>query len=238
MPTQIAGGLDYAQGGARVSQEQVEPANRNAPTARPIATQIEYFVKKYSRFSNTDLVFIQGGANDLFVQLNALKENKITPSEAVKNMVQAAIELSELIRQMKQLGAVNLFVFNMPMIQKTPMGLSLPPQLQQLVVQMVQSFNATLNASSRSSNIVLLDAYTLDGRISQNPVKYGLKNVTHPACNLKVVNAGSSLFCNASTLVEPSADKLFKYADSVHPSTGFSLLIAQFALFEVMRRTR
>ena len=158
LPIKFLGGFNYAQGGSRLVFESGD----KALTARPIASQIGYFLVDNAHFLAHDLVLIQGGANDIFAQMNALKAGTITPEQAVQNMAQTADDFSVMIANIKNSGATKVVVVNLPMIEKTPRVLSLDPQVQQLVAAMVDTFNKTLAAKTSSMKITLVDFYSFD----------------------------------------------------------------------------
>ena len=234
-PSYFLGGFNYAQGGARVTIPKSVNPNSKEGSARPVVEQTQLFLQQFHGFLQSDLVFVQGGANDVFAQIAGLKAGKISPAEAIQNMIVAANELSVLLKNLNRQGASNLFVVNLPMIEKTPLVLEFDPQFQGLVEKMVLAFNATLKAGTRSSGVKLVDFYSFELGMGQRSLQYGFKNVTIPACNVKLLPSNSSLYCSSKTLIEPDADKTFKYADSVHPSTAFSGWIGRFVFSEIQR---
>jgi phospholipase/lecithinase/hemolysin len=73
-PLVPAGGLDYAQGGSRVTlQPGVGHAAEGSPNAEfaqqttiPVKDQLARYLLEHRRFDSHQLVFINGGANDIF----------------------------------------------------------------------------------------------------------------------------------------------------------------------------
>jgi phospholipase/lecithinase/hemolysin len=129
-------GLDYAQGGARVTNV-IGYGVEKGYSARPVIEQLLYFVQEHKKFDSEDLVLIQGGANDIFVLLGEVSQGKKTPEQVVKDSVQAAMELAALVKKIIALGAKNVYVQNLPQVEKTPKIILLDPKVQKLVEQMV-----------------------------------------------------------------------------------------------------
>ena len=227
MPLKVIGGYNYAQGGARVSTPS-ESTSSAKSSARPLTEQFNYFLKSDLFFKNDDLVFVQGGANDLFHQLTELQNGNITPQQAVANMRSVAFELVLLVSQMKVFGAKNLFVINMPAIEQTPRVIKFDAHTQKLIQMMVQSFNQVLASQIQDLKTGYIDFYSFDRKFNESYEKYGFKNITQPGCRVEVLPTQSSLFCSSRTLVNSKAAETYKFADAIHPSTGFSKVVGQF----------
>jgi phospholipase/lecithinase/hemolysin len=232
-PLRLLGGLNYAQGGARV----VEPMDQtlNAETARPLTEQLNYFLSEQKKFTSQDLVFIQGGANDLFAQLELVKKGTISSNQAILNMKSVAYDFVHLIGRIKEAGAKQVVVMNLPAVEQAPEMLKLDSNTQLLVGQLDQAFNSVLPSELGHFNIKLLDIYVFDKLVNQNYLIYGLQNITDVACDLKNLPSPSSLFCTSQTLVAPHADLLYKFSDGVHPTTAYSKIVAEFILKELKR---
>ncbi len=230
LPTRFLGGFGYAQGG---SQLIFDSKDENF-TARPVAAQIGYFLLQNGFFLPGDLVLIQGGANDIFAQMNALKSGTITPQEAIQNMAQAADDFSVMIANVRNSGAQKLIVVNLPMIEQTPKVLSLDPAVQKIVAAMVATFNSTLATKVIAMKVTLIDFYSFDKSFNLNYVELGFSDITHTACLSKGLPSGSSLFCSPKTLTEVGADQKYKYADGVHPTTGYSKLVGDYIYARIL----
>ena len=87
------GGNDYAQGGARVTQQPGVPVTPPTGSAVPIATQVSQFLAKGPADQNA-IYSIQGGANDIFTQLGLLQAGLITPAQLGANVGLAAVQLA------------------------------------------------------------------------------------------------------------------------------------------------
>ena len=100
----IAGGLNFAEGGARVFEFQ--PAG--LAFSIPIRTQTEMFFAAGNTFDPDDLVTIQGGGNDFL----ALGDGEAT----LADVTAAAIDLADLADELVDAGAENLLIVNLPTI--------------------------------------------------------------------------------------------------------------------------
>lgn len=236
LPVRELGGFNYAQGGSRVVFPRAKASADEAPsaTARPIAEQVGMFLLEYKAFNANDLVLIQGGANDLFTQLTNLKSGKIKPEEAVQNMIQTAEDLAVIVTNLKASGAQKLVVVNLPAIEQTPKMIVLNPQTQHLIKLMVTSFNSTLALKTAGLNIVLVDFYNFDLDFNAHYQELGFKNISTPACK-NTLPTSSSLFCSGKSLIEAGADLTYKFADEVHPATGFSKVAGEYIYAEILK---
>lgn len=121
-------------------------------------------------------------------------------------------------------GAKHVVVTNMGDFASIPATAAFSTATKGLITQMITAFNDTLKAGLPSSaNLIYLDFYASSKDEIANPAKYGLTNVTTPACN----NAnGRALYCNTSTLISGvTADSHYLFADDQHPTPyGYSLI--------------
>ena len=227
LPLKLVGGFDYAQGGARITATN-DSSTDTKSTARPLKEQLGYFLADYKNFKSDDLIFMQGGANDLFAQLTALGAGQISAQQAIENMQTAALDLAALVSQVNQAGAEHLAIINLPAIEQTPRVLGFDPQTQKLIQMMVQTFNQVLRQQTLTEKVTYVDFYSFDVQFNQNYRQYGFTNISQPACRIDVLPGHSSLFCGIKSLVNPKANLFYKFADAIHPTTGFSRVVAQF----------
>lgn len=147
---------------------------------------------------------------------------------ALAGMGQAGAELATLVKtQVLANGARYVLVANLPDVAQTPFAMALDAPTRGLVNTMVTTFNGQLQAGLSGTSVLYVDAYTQGRDQYTNPAKYGITNVTTPACSTtSPANplAGSSIACTgASTVAADTSSWLF--ADSVHPTPlGYRLL--------------
>lgn len=215
----FTGGLDYAQGGARVnSPSPLVPAG--VPD-NSIAQQVNAQLAK-GFLDPRALYQIQGGANDIFVLANQFLNGQITQSQLQAGVTQAAIDLATQVGKLRAAGAQYIVLQALPDIGKTPFAASLGAQ--STFTALSNLFNTTLNTAIGQSGVQVIQFNTagLLNEIIANPALYGFVNSTVPACTTQ-----SSLQCTPSTLVAPNANLNYVFADGVHPTTGADLLLTQ-----------
>jgi len=217
------GGTDYAYGGARVTELPGYPPIPPVAAAVPIATQISNFLAKGPADPGA-IYAINGGADDIFTQLDALQMGAITQADAQAKVALAATQLATQIAKLHVAGAQYIVVWNVPDIGKSPFGLSQGAAGAAQLTAISQLFNTTLFAALNAAGTptIRFNAYGLLDEIVANPGAYGFSNVTTPACG-----AVRSLLCTPADLVAPGAAQTFVFADGVHPTTGAHAIIAQ-----------
>jgi outer membrane lipase/esterase len=218
------GCLSYAQGGARVTNP-VGPGNKLTGSALgqlsvPVTAQVtRHLALAGDQFGADQVVFMLAGANDVFIQLATLNAGGTTPELAVAAMAAAGDELAALVTtRIVGKGAHHVVVINLPEIASTPFGLVQTAETRQLIAAMTAAFNARLQAGLGSEAKVLqVDLFARSHEQSVNPARYGLTNVSTPACDLTPAKnvLGNSLGCNGANLIAADVSH-YGYADDVH----------------------
>lgn len=230
---QAPGGLNYAQGGSRV---KLNPGIGNngtgtAASAVDVTTQVNRYLAANGSFTQTQLVLLSAGANDVFYATDPSTATSANPQPAI---VQAANDLATLAQTMQAKGAVRLAVVNLPNMGKTLAAVGNEAALTGLS----QLFNATLKSKLDALGVqyVMIDSYTWINDTLANAASYGITNTTSPAClaNPYVGGSTSSLFCSPATFATPTADMTYAFADGVHPTTKMHQLYGAFALKAVL----
>lgn len=250
-----AGCWSFAQGGARV-RHPVGPNNKalvagtTQPTlgalTRPVSDQIaRYLAASNSRFNSRDLVTVWAGANDLFMELAALSATvgaggnaTQAAATALQAMTAAGTDLAgQVTGTLLAQGASRVVVLTLPDVSRTPKGLAQDAQTRALMQQMVQSFNSALAAGLRGEERVLLvDIHARSTDQADNPAKYGIGNLTTPACDESRLVLPSSLVCTQDTLIAGDLSSHF-YADDVHPTPFGYRLVSDFVLEQLKARS-
>jgi phospholipase/lecithinase/hemolysin len=262
LPLAPAGGLNYAQGGSRVTmQPGINHAAAGTPhadfaeqTTIPVKDQVDEFLKAHRRFQPDQLVIINGGANDIFFQLAAAQAAGTPEAQqnAQKAIAQSATDLAGIVGTIVKSGAMRVVVINIPDIGKVPLGAASADR-GQLFTQISQLFNATLagalDQQKFGDKVLLIDTFAFTGDIVANFQQHGFTvSNTGFACDLsaqvmKATNMhldnptvfGQSLFCSPQTYVGKGADQTFMFADTVHPSTRLNALFAEFVEKQIER---
>jgi outer membrane lipase/esterase len=259
--TNHAGCLNYAQGGARVTNP-VGPGNKllggdNATLGQltvPVVTQISnHLTAVGGSFSGTELVTVMAGGNDIFLNLATIAPTvaalmgggmdqttatTTASTAAVTAMGTAGAQLAAYVKaQIVGKGAKYVAVVNVPDVSKTPFAYSKDAATQGLINTMSSTFNAQLKAGlAGTAGVRLVDAYSDNRNQAANPASYALSDVTGTACNLGTPSPnalGSSLVCN-TTNVNAGDVSRYLFADSVHPTPYGYKLLAQLVTKEMI----
>ncbi len=166
----LAGGNDYAFGGAQTGPTLINPAN---PLPIDLPDQIGAYQKAHPAAVSGALYTLDIGANDILDGLEALQKGDITllqfdtvVTEAIANTVTG---VSELYTD----GARKLLLYDVPQLSLTPDFNMDPPAIQDLADQLAQTFNAGVLSELRSLEkegltVYNLDTYDLLGEIVKN----------------------------------------------------------------------
>jgi outer membrane lipase/esterase len=249
----------YGQGGSRVTDLIGIDHEKGALTI-PIKTQMENHLAANTSYKPTDLVFVYGGNNDVFFQAGyvaavvsaatvATGANAASIGAAAQlaqqaaglAMVTAATELASYVRdKILAKGAKYVVVMNLPDSAQTPYGASISADGRALLTGLVNIFNVTFQKAitDMALNVVVIDANAANKDLFANSVQYGVTNFTVPACDpnkLPLAAEGSSLFCNAGTLI-PTANAGFLFADEVHPTIFGHRLFADYVTLQLAKK--
>lgn len=215
----IAGGTNYAIGGARVTSLPGIPPSPPTDAATPLTTQISNHLALTAGVANANTLYtIWGGANDIFFATGL-------GAGAPAYVAQTAGELSAQIARLQAAGARYILVPNVPDIGTTPFGVSQGPAGAAALTQLSAGFNQALHAdiAARGLRVVAADTFGLLNEVLADPAAYGFANASLPACG-----ATPSLLCTPADLVAPGADQTFLFADGVHPTTAGHAVLADY----------
>ncbi|MBI4754111.1 MAG: autotransporter domain-containing protein [Betaproteobacteria bacterium] len=220
-PSNVAGGTNYAQGGARVTGT---PGVGSPPAtgAQPIQVQVtNYLASRGGAADGNTLYTVWAGANDVFVALGLPSAD--IPAYVVTTAGQAVTEIARL----RAAGARYILVPTVPDIGATPFATTLPPGGAAGATQITSTYNQALfgGLSAAGISVIPLDTFALLREVQASPAAYGFVNVAVPACTTV-----SSLICTAATLAAPDAAQTFLFADGVHPTTAAHRIISDYAL--------
>ena len=246
----------YGQGGSRVTDINGIGHATGALTI-PMKTQMDNYLAANTSYKPTDLVFVYGGNNDVFYQSGyvaavvgqASAAPGATPASvqaatqqavatATAGMQTAATELAGYVRdKILAKGAQYVVVMNLPDSSATPYGQTLPASSQGLITSLVGAFNTTFqkSISDMALNVLVVDANAANKDVFSNSVQYGVTNSTMPVCDLSKLPGGSSLFCNANTLIA-GANSGYLFADGVHPTTFGHKLFSDYVTLQLAKK--
>jgi outer membrane lipase/esterase len=230
LPSNVAGGTDFAQGGARVATNSASTPPGAAQ--RPVTTQIGEYLARGAADPNA-LYTVWAGANDVLQILGGASAGVI-PADQVSVLLQgaAAAEVGQIAR-LRAAGARNIMVFGLPNIGATPGLTAAGPVASGTATALSSGFNTALfvGLAQQGIRVIPVDAFSFLTEIRANPTAFGFSNITTPACRAfpPFSSAPDALFCPPSALVTADANRTFLFADGIHPTSAGHAIIAQFA---------
>ena len=215
----LAGGTDFAYGGALTGQTPVHTLN---PT--DLSSQVAQFDSQVATPQAGALYAVWIGANDV---LNIANDTSLTPTQQQADVGAAVNNETAAISALAARGAQNFLVLNVPDLGKTPYEMARGPAVAQSATSLATLYNSDLSASiqqlqaSGALKIDLVDTFSVLDQVIANPASKGFTNVTEPVWtgNLTDPNSGT---LNATG----SAQNQFLFFDSLHPTAQAHALLA------------
>jgi phospholipase/lecithinase/hemolysin len=197
----LAGGTDYAFGGALTGHDPMFPSGGGEPY---VGDQLNLYLTGHTTGVPSNALYaFWAGANDIFTGG--------TPQAAVANLT---ANINTLFKD----GAKDFLWLDMPPLGETPDGLALGSVASQELNLASQEDNAAwlasihlLDAEDPGIDIVGVDVYGLVESMLGDPSAYGFANVTTPAQGLSV---------------DPNT---YLFWDGVHPTTEGHYQVAKLA---------
>lgn len=225
----LAGGSNYAMALANVLD--------NPPETPPFVTTLPQQLDSYlqaagGRASPDALYTIVGGANDVFNNFLLASMGLLTPEQAQANLQAAAQADLGMITRLRDAGARYVMVFNLPDLGLSPDIAALGPEVAGQLTAMTVTFNDALGATLGNTgvNVVPVNLFGLYRELVADPARYGLANLTMPACGMDAV----AIECGpqgsgAPYTYAPGTDNSYLFADVAHPTSGVHAMLAQYA---------
>ncbi|MDR3534560.1 MAG: SGNH/GDSL hydrolase family protein [Rhodopila sp.] len=213
----LAGGTDYAYGGAETGATPVHAAN---PTDLP--SQLGQFVASVPHPSATALYTVWAGSNDVLGIANSTE----TPAQQQASVQQAVTNETNFIDGLIAHGAKDLVVMGVPDLGKTPYEMARPAS-DATSSALAQEYNTDLGAAlqqimvSGAASIDYVNTFGLMDMAIANPGAYGLTNVTQPVWTGNLTNSHSGVL-NATG----AAQKGYLFFDDLHPTASGHALLA------------
>jgi phospholipase/lecithinase/hemolysin len=229
-------GINYAVGGATSDTGNVGTI--------PVGLQqqldaFELLVENQSpeQVIDDDLFFLWIGANDYF---SFIQDNPATPDvietnfpKSGKETINTILEVVDIniggaIQDIIDAGGENIVLFNLPDLDRTPLGQNLTKADQRKLKKLTQKHNKKLDclaaeteASNPNVNIIEIDVNELVDDIYKNPNQFGLTNVTDNF-------TGIDLYAGINEPPASGDPNQYFYWDSVHPTTAVHNIVADF----------
>ena len=202
----LAGGGDYAFGGARVATD--------GPGLPPsLAAQEASFLADHGGSAPASALYvIAGGGNDARDTF-AAAAGALDPTGIIAAAALAYAQATgALVDQLQAAGAQHIVVWDVPNLGVSPAVIALPfPGATTLATLISQAMNVALAARlAIEPGVKIFDIFGLQNQIVANPASFGLANVTD-AC-------GAIVGCDPST---------YLYWDGIHPTSAGHAILAQ-----------
>jgi phospholipase/lecithinase/hemolysin len=219
----VLGGLAYAEGGSRVTEQP--GSNNTDATAGTGSGQISTHLQR-DEFRAQDVVLVWAGANDIF--RHALFAPAPTAEAGESQVRDAARSLAAEVRRIVAAGQPRVVVLTIDDYGETPSARN--GSNREKLSRWSNAFNADLTAGLQGTPVRLVDTNRLLREVRNDPARFKLQQGLAPACALNTLPQRSVAFCSAETLVAPDAHLTHLYADGVHLTTAGHRLVAQEAL--------
>jgi phospholipase/lecithinase/hemolysin len=214
----LAGGTDYAYGGAETGQTSVHAAN---PTDLP--SQVAQFALNVPHPSSNALYTVWAGSNDVLDIANSTE----TAPQQQASVQQAVTNETAGITGLIAHGAKDLVVMDVPDLAKTPYEMARPAS-DAVSGTLAQEYNADLGAAlqaivaSGAASVDYVDTYGLLDTAIANPAAYGFTNVSQPVWTGNLTDSHSGTLAATG-----AAQNGYLFFDDLHPTAaGHSLLAA------------
>lgn len=235
------GGLNYAQGGARVNQPYSIVSNNPEGTPISVYKQFEHFLNEHKKFSSDELITLYIGTNDVIYNFDLNNDpvlakqlrNNIPPT-AVKykqekeRVKKAALDTVNLVDSMLKHGANRIILLDLPQIGNSPWFRT--PQSQKFMNDLSSEFNTTLHKNlKKSKKLLVIHTQEFIDEILDNPDKYKITHGNNQDACAKL----DQDFCFPNSLVEIGADQTYMYAAGVHLTSRANQLLAEYILKKI-----
>ena len=220
-PLVAAGGLAYGQGGSMVTNP-IGIGHASAPlpdyaqaTTVPVVTQVQQYLAAHGSFNASQLVLVEGGANDVLMAAQVAQTtiatavaggaNQNTATQQAVGAAAATVQtaatqmVQNVIAPILQAGATHVVVVNVPDIAVTPQGIMGGAAGQQLFKTLTGAFNqtlaGTLNAAGLMSKVIYVQTDVwIDGMVTNFQANGFTVSNTGTACNLTAMAAAAQKF--------------------------------------------
>lgn len=216
----VAGGTNYAVGGARVTSLPGYPPSPPTDQAPPVTTQItQYLAGSGGRADSGALYSVWAGADDIFVI-------QATPSQAQAYLAQTVSEQVAQIARLQAAGARYIVVPTIPDLGRTPGYLAQGAAGAAAGTQLSQGYNQLLFVGLEAAGLhaIPIDTFTLLREVTADPSAYGFTG--SQATSIPACGSTPSLVCSAATLRPGATPFNTVFADGVHPTTGGHQIVA------------
>ena len=222
-----AEGPNFAWGGACMNAAAGQPCSMENSTVPHVATQISSHLTSRSNQADPNALYmIWGGANDIEQSITQRVMQNQAGLIRADTIAAATANVTHIVR-LKQAGAQNIVVYNMPDIGLTPAAAAAGASFRATASGLSNLYNQVLYGGLRASEegIIPMNIVGLFGEVAADPGTYGITNpppmtactspsVSAVACVPEgAVPAGVTLPTWA-----PGNNRNYLFADARHPS--------------------
>lgn len=206
----LAGGSNFAFGGANVG-----PNGSSFPFS--LLDQVSSFFSSTGGVASPNALYVlEGGGNDA----RGIFELAAGGADPGAMIAAYALNMANIIGQLKAAGAEDILLMNVPDISKIPAIQALGPAVAAQASMLVASMNGALAAAlgglspAQLDGVRLFDLCGLLDAVYADPATYGFNNVTD-ACA-----------ANAACIANPDG---YFFWDGIHPTTAAHRIFAEAA---------
>jgi len=223
------GGNNFAQGGARVTLENTDPALLGGGiTQTSTNEQINRLLAANPSFDSNDLVIYWVGANDITVNAEMVGDGSQSVAQAGQAVGLAATQAVAQVERLIEAGATNLVVVTVPDVgTSTPVGAGQGPQGQGLLSGLSDTYNSIL-VNGVAGRATVVDAGAVLGDVLADPVRYGFSDIDHLDINQTACLTPSAVQCIDGVTTRPGITPIF--ADDRHPTARAHRVLGELAL--------
>ena len=223
----LAGGTDFAVGGAQTGTTPVHTANLS-----DLPAQLTAFQAAVPTPASGALYTLWIGANDLF---SILGTPGISTATAMADANAAVSNVVTFVAGLAADGAKNLLLVTVPNLGVVPAITKLGSAAETEATDLSAYFDQALvsavggEAAGAGMHLSILDSFGLLDDAIADPAAFGFSNVTTPCWTGNYTGASSGTLCANNT----AGQDQYLFWDQVHPTAAGQQIIADAAFAEV-----